>query len=417
MLPSSQARKSANFTILNSLFTIPESPLPRPPGCLGGSSASCPGSSPEDCSAGCPVESLASCLDGNSAGYSTGCSESCSVSCPASCGEKSSPSCSAECPENCPESSPESNPADSSENRLENSRENCWADCPADCLGGSRCGSVNRPAASMPLLQLDDLGAVTGFAYSRLTLIADPTAHVEVYCIELRSDELRQSQAVTVESPHPQLVWSRLGPHYSAVCPTDALVHGIQVKLKLPRRSGYECVPRVTSNHARELNPALAGAEELDATITLAPRPVTGHDHDDSENTEPNSARSDVDHALPPKLSRSLQFDDLGADAGFCFQNVDAGRERCAEVVPAIPDPAGLARRNLGLPDQPSVLRIHSRNINALQKRIPGNSDTTSERVGTRNPPRQPESDCVTALSHAGRTVPDYLPPASTSVR
>ena len=33
-------------------------------------------------------------------------------------------------------------------------------------MADSRCGSVNRPAASVPLLQLDDLGAEAGTGFS-----------------------------------------------------------------------------------------------------------------------------------------------------------------------------------------------------------------------------------------------------------
>jgi len=61
----------------------------------------------------------------------------------------------------------------------------------------------------------------------------------------------------------------------------------------------------------------------------------------------------------------------------------------------------------------PSILRIHPRSIYALHERIPDNNHTPSERVEIRNGPRQSESSYVTALSHAGRTAPDYLPLAS----
>lgn len=53
----------------------------------------------------------------------------------------------------------------SPENSLPGSPESKPASRPADCLGGFRCGSVNRPAADVPLLQLDDLGAEAGTGF------------------------------------------------------------------------------------------------------------------------------------------------------------------------------------------------------------------------------------------------------------
>jgi hypothetical protein len=87
------------------------------------------------------------------------------ASCPASYGERSSPSCSAGCPAICPESSPESNPPGNPASNLPRNSESCGAGCMARAMANSRCGSVNRPAAGVPLLQFYDLGAEAGTGF------------------------------------------------------------------------------------------------------------------------------------------------------------------------------------------------------------------------------------------------------------
>jgi hypothetical protein len=148
-----QVPKSSKFRAHRSLIITSPSPLPRPPGCLGSSSTSCPESSSEGCFAGRPVESLESYLDGNSAS----CSERSSESYRASCGESRSPSCSADCPAICPESSPESKPPGNPASNLPGNSESYWEGCPACCLGNPRCSSVKRSDLGGSLLQLDDL--------------------------------------------------------------------------------------------------------------------------------------------------------------------------------------------------------------------------------------------------------------------
>jgi hypothetical protein len=69
MSPCSQAWKCSNFVIVNWLFVILAPPLPRPPGYLGGSRASCPDSSSAGRSAGYLVGNPESYPDGNPASY------------------------------------------------------------------------------------------------------------------------------------------------------------------------------------------------------------------------------------------------------------------------------------------------------------------------------------------------------------
>ncbi len=122
-----QAPSCSNFVIGNWLLDISSPPLPRPPGCLGSSSPSCPESSSDDCSAGYPERNPESCVDGCSVGYSAGYPEENSASCRESCRESCSPSCSAVSPENRSAGSPESSLPSNSERNWESYSEGCRA--------------------------------------------------------------------------------------------------------------------------------------------------------------------------------------------------------------------------------------------------------------------------------------------------
>jgi len=190
------------------MFSLPESPLPRPRGRPPCYPAGWPEGSSQDHLEGHPERNLESCPDCHSVSYSECYLKENSASCRESCEESYSPSSSTVCLENRPRSSPESNPADSPEN----SWENCWADCPAGCLGDCNCGSVNDPAASAPLLQLDDPGAYILALPSRLALVADPALHEEAHRVELRCEVSGKPQAIAVRCPYPQLVRAGIGP-------------------------------------------------------------------------------------------------------------------------------------------------------------------------------------------------------------
>jgi len=125
MSPRNQAGKSANLPILNSLFTISESPLSHPPGYSASCSPNCSGSSSEGCHAGHPERNLESYLTGYSVSYPESYLEMNSASCRESSGESCSPSCSAICPEN--------RSADSSESSLPDNSEGSWENCSESC--------------------------------------------------------------------------------------------------------------------------------------------------------------------------------------------------------------------------------------------------------------------------------------------
>jgi hypothetical protein len=164
MLPRNRTRKSANFSILNSLFTLPVSPLPRSPGYL----VNCPASYPESNRAGYspryPVRNPAGYLGGYPASYRAGYLAENLVSYPAGYPDSNSASSPADCPDNRlernPESSRESNGADYSESY--------WADSLPNCLAGYRESFDSRPvcraAAGTKLVQLDDLADSLGLS-------------------------------------------------------------------------------------------------------------------------------------------------------------------------------------------------------------------------------------------------------------
>jgi hypothetical protein len=197
MLPANQARKSANFSILNSLFTLSVSPLPHSPGCSESNSPSCSGSS----SLSYPGSSSPDCSPSSSPSYSPSSSRSYSPSSSGSCPEIRPPTC--------PRSSSPSNPGDSAPRR------------PQSCSGS------NSPSYSLS---------------------------------------------------------------FSPGCPAKSL-----------------------PGHLGDFGSGPVSRDTADGQL--------------------------------------LQLDDLGTDAGTGFQHVDAGRERSAGVVPAVPDPTGLTRRNPSLPD------------------------------------------------------------------
>ncbi len=130
MLPAKPARESPNFTILNSLFTLSESPLPRPPGYSASHSPNCLGSSSEGCSAGSPVRNPESYLVCYSVSYLAGYPERNSASCSESSGDRRSADCSAECPANCSRSSSHSSLPSSGAVSLLSYTESCSAECP-----------------------------------------------------------------------------------------------------------------------------------------------------------------------------------------------------------------------------------------------------------------------------------------------
>ena len=109
MLPQSQARESANFSILNSLLTLSVSPLPRPlgylesysPGYPEGNSGDYPGSYSGSYSESYP--------DSYSENYPEGYPPRYSESYPGSYRESYPEGCSPSCPENRSGDNPESN--------------------------------------------------------------------------------------------------------------------------------------------------------------------------------------------------------------------------------------------------------------------------------------------------------------------
>ncbi len=142
--------ESANFSILNSLFTISVSPLSRPPGHSGDYPQSSSASSSEGCSGDCPAGNpescMVCCLVGCEASYPERNSASCSVSCRESCSTDCSTGCSADCPEKRRAENPES----SLPSCLADSLENCLEGCSVESLPGSPCRPTHqlRPQAT-----------------------------------------------------------------------------------------------------------------------------------------------------------------------------------------------------------------------------------------------------------------------------
>jgi hypothetical protein len=109
MLPRTQTQKSANFSILNSLFTLFESPLPRSPSYSGDYSPSYREGYPADYPEGYSGSNSASYPDSCSEDYPEGYPPRYSESYPGSYGESCPEGCSRSCPENCSGDNPESN--------------------------------------------------------------------------------------------------------------------------------------------------------------------------------------------------------------------------------------------------------------------------------------------------------------------
>jgi hypothetical protein len=147
MLPQSQARESANFSILNSLFAISVSPLPRSPGYLEsyspgypeGNSGDYPGSYSGSYSESYPD----SCSENYPEGYPPRYSESYPGSYRESCPED----CSRNCPESCSGSNPGSNPEDNPGSNSGDYLPDCWEDCP----GNVGSCPVSREVSVKPL--------------------------------------------------------------------------------------------------------------------------------------------------------------------------------------------------------------------------------------------------------------------------
>ena len=125
MSPRSRTQKSCKFLTHRSLLITRESPLPRPPGCLGGCSASCPESSSEDYPTGYPERNPKSYRDVCSVSYSESYLERNSPNCSANCRVRCSAGCSANCPEN-------RSAGSSGSNLPGNSRES-WRNCSESC--------------------------------------------------------------------------------------------------------------------------------------------------------------------------------------------------------------------------------------------------------------------------------------------
>lgn len=158
MSPSNSGWKHPNFPILNSLFTLLVSPLPRLPGYSRGYPGSCLESSWADCSAGYPERNPENCLDRSSISNLEGCLERNSVSCSEGCGDRRSAGCSAERPANRSAGNSESNLPSNQENCPENSRESCWADrTPGDVrnLRYSRQHEAGVPKDSRRIAELE----------------------------------------------------------------------------------------------------------------------------------------------------------------------------------------------------------------------------------------------------------------------
>jgi hypothetical protein len=134
MSSSNLGPKCPNFPVLNSLFSLLESPLPRPPGYSAGRSASYPEINSYGCSARCPVrnpESYQTCYSVSSRASDP---ERNSVSCSenfGACSRKRSPS---DCPAKRRARSPASNLPDCRAGSLEN--------CLEGCSAASFCGST-----------------------------------------------------------------------------------------------------------------------------------------------------------------------------------------------------------------------------------------------------------------------------------
>jgi len=123
--PRIPARKSPNFSLFNSVFTLSVSPLFHPPGYCGSSLENYPESSSEGCSVCYPVRNPRSCVVSSPACCRAGYSERRSASCSEGRGGRSPVGSSAGCAEDCPASSPESNsPSSGADNLLSNSESN-----------------------------------------------------------------------------------------------------------------------------------------------------------------------------------------------------------------------------------------------------------------------------------------------------
>jgi hypothetical protein len=109
VLPRNLAPKSANFPILNSLFTLTVSTLPRPPGYSVDSLVNCPDSNRAGYSPAHPVRNW----EGDSDGYLASHVEGCLPENPAGnwedCVGRNSAGCSADCPCSRPGRNPASN--------------------------------------------------------------------------------------------------------------------------------------------------------------------------------------------------------------------------------------------------------------------------------------------------------------------
>jgi hypothetical protein len=112
MLPANQALKSANLSILNSLFTLSVSPLPHSPGYSESYSPGYPEGNSGDYPEGYSGSNSESYPDSYSEDYPEGYPPRYSESYRGSYRENYPEDCSRNCPDDCSGNNPESNPED-----------------------------------------------------------------------------------------------------------------------------------------------------------------------------------------------------------------------------------------------------------------------------------------------------------------
>jgi hypothetical protein len=150
MSPANQNPRSANFSILNSLFTLPLSPLPHSPGYS------------ESCSRGYPEGNPGGYPESYSRAYSGNHPENSRESYPENYGESYSPANPENCRENCsdgnpagysqdsPDSNPESNPEDNPERNSGDYLQNRGENHPANIGSCPVCRDVRAKQGARP---------------------------------------------------------------------------------------------------------------------------------------------------------------------------------------------------------------------------------------------------------------------------
>jgi len=179
MSPRNRAPKSANFSILNSLSTLPETPLPHPLGCL----ANCPENRGEESPAGHspdhPPDNRENHRDDSPADYrEDNLPESVEDNLDRSLDSRSA-DYSADCLENHPESNlgdnPEDNPEDNGENNLPDDSADRSSRSWADSCSDSYPSTSLRPRAGPNSRRIRESPVATGPCPPALLPLAEAT--------------------------------------------------------------------------------------------------------------------------------------------------------------------------------------------------------------------------------------------------